>query len=91
MHSHYGRPKIALIGLRPSMAEGLAGSFPLRIVDLDPENMGKGFGKVKVEGPWAEDEALRECDLAVVTGTVLVNGTIEQILPYSHKVLFYGF
>jgi len=90
VRASYGEPRIALIGLQPRMAEVLSRSFPLRIVDLDPDNLGKDFGGAKVEGPEGEEDALRECDLALVTGTVLTNGTIDGILPHLSKVLFYG-
>lgn len=90
IRENYGAPKVALIGLQPRMAEALSKSFPLRVVDLDPENLGKAFGPSRVEGYEREEEVLRWCDLAVVTGTVLTNGTIEGILPYLDKVLFYG-
>lgn len=90
IRENYGEPKVALIGLQPRMAEVLSRSFPLRVVDLDPDNLGKAFGLCRVEGHEVEREVLNWCDLAVVTGTVLTNGTIEDILPFLDKVLFYG-
>jgi len=37
------------------------------------------------------EEALRWCDLALVTGTTVVNGTLEAILEVAgEKAVFYG-
>ncbi len=85
----WGRPKVALVGLQPRMAEALGKEFPLRISDMDEENLGKEVGGVLVEGPEKNGELLEWCDLAVITGTVLTNGTVERVLS-SKPTLFYG-
>jgi len=85
----WGRPRVALIGLQPRMAEALGKEFPLRISDMDEENLGKEIGGVLVEGPEKNGELLEWCDLAVITGTVLTNGTVEGVLS-SKPTLFYG-
>lgn len=36
----FGRPKTAFIGLQPAMVEALAARFPLRVTDLNPDNVG---------------------------------------------------
>ncbi len=86
----WGMPKVALIGLQPRMAEALSERFPLRIADMDPENLGRSFGRARVESPEGEEEILKWCDVAVVTGTVLTNETLDPILKFSKKVIFYG-
>lgn len=86
----WGTPKVALIGLQPRMAEALSERFPLRIADMDPENLGRRFGEATVESPEGEEEILKWCDIAVVTGTVLTNGTLDPILGFGEKVIFYG-
>jgi hypothetical protein len=84
-----GHVRITLAGFQPRMIEALAREFPLRVLDLDPDNIGaKKFGIV-VEGPLQTAQALDWADLLLVTGTVLVNGTIGTLLT-GKPVLFYG-
>ncbi|MBW2039338.1 MAG: hypothetical protein JRI46_07065 [Deltaproteobacteria bacterium] len=85
----YGSPKVALVGMQPRMAEVLAKHFEIRITDLDGGNIGKERFGVLIEGPNRTGEDLAWCDLAVVTGTTVVNGTLSQFL-IDKPVLFYG-
>ncbi|RLB05478.1 MAG: hypothetical protein DRG50_07185, partial [Deltaproteobacteria bacterium] len=89
IRKNYGFPKVALVGMQPRMAEVLAEHFELRITDLDEENIGKERFGVLIEGPNRTAENLAWCDLAVVTGTTAVNGTLEQFL-IDKPVIFYG-
>lgn len=71
------------------MVERLSAAFEYRILDLDPDNIGTTKFDAVVEGPEAAVEAAAWADLLLVTGTTLVNATINDFL--SHKqVLFYG-
>lgn len=85
----YGSIKVLQIGFQPRMVEYLAAQFPLRVVDLDPENIGASKFGVDIEGPDATDEAIKWADLLFVTGTTIVNGTIGQFLG-GKPVIFYG-
>ena len=85
----YGSKKILQIGFQPRMVESLAPCFQLRVIDLDPENIGARKFGVYIEGPDATDEARGWADLLLVTGTTLVNGTIGQFLG-GRPVIFYG-
>jgi hypothetical protein len=85
----YGLIKVLQIGFQPRMVEYLAAQFPLRVIDLDPENIGTSKFGVDIEGPEAANEAMKWADLLVVTGTSLVNGTIGQFLG-GKPVIFYG-
>jgi uncharacterized protein (DUF4213/DUF364 family) len=90
---NYGSPKIALVGLQPAIADHLAHKFELRIVDLDPENIGRRkFGLTILDGSKDTKKILRWCDLALVTGTTAVNETMEPILKLTSgkEVMFYG-
>lgn len=40
IQKEFGTPRVALIGYQPAMLEKLAAAFSLRVVDLDPENIG---------------------------------------------------
>jgi uncharacterized protein (DUF4213/DUF364 family) len=71
------------------MVEALAPQFPLRVLDLDPDNIGSRKFNTLIEGPETQEEVLQWTDLLLVTGSTLVNGTIDQFLG-SKPVIFYG-
>jgi hypothetical protein len=85
----YGKVKIALIGFQPRIVESLASQFPLRVLDLDPDNIGTKRSGVTIEGPERTDDAKGWADLLAVTGTTLVNGSIGSFLS-EKPFLFYG-
>ena len=87
--TRYRSPKIVQIGYQPRMIESLSHRFPLRVIDLDPDNIGTLKYKVTIQGPEAADAAIHWADLLLVTGTTLVNGTIGQFLNQK-PALFYG-
>jgi len=89
MKTHYGWIRIVLIGFQPRMVESLSHHFPLRVIDMDPDNIGTRKFQIAIEGPEATEEAIRWTDLLLVTGTTLVNGTIGRFLE-SKPVIFYG-
>ncbi|WMJ87963.1 hypothetical protein [Anaerocolumna sp. MB42-C2] len=41
IRTNYGNPKIALIGYQPALLEHLSNEFNLRVLDLNPDNIGK--------------------------------------------------
>ncbi len=86
---NYGQPKIAMAGFQPRMVEALAQHFELRVTDLDEANIGQEKFGVKIDGPSRTKENLEWCDLALVTGTTIVNDTIDQFLT-DKPVIFYG-
>ena len=81
-----------MVGFQPVHARCFSGCYELEILDLDKENIGKEkFGVVVLDGDKNAKEVLKWCDLALVTGTTVVNGTIEPILEMAgEKVVFYG-
>ncbi len=89
IQSVYGNVKITQIGFQPRMAGRLSKSFPLRLVDLDPDNIGKKKQGVMIEGPETSEDAIDWCDLLLVTGSTIANGSIVNFLGRK-KVLFYG-
>ena len=88
----YGRSKIALIGFQPVHARCCLEGHELKILDLDKENIGnEKYGVIVQDGSQNVDEVLKWCDLALVTGTTVVNGTIGPILEMApQKLVFYG-
>lgn len=85
----YGKVKIAQIGFQPRMVEILASQFPVRVLDMDPDNIGsRKFGAL-IESSQASESVVNWADLLVVTGTTLVNGTLPVFLD-AKPAVFYG-
>ena len=74
----YGKVNIGIIGFQPRMVETLAAGFPIRVLDMDTDNIGKNKIGVVVESPMAAQAAAAWADLLLVTGTTLVNGTLPD-------------
>lgn len=85
----FGVPKIAFIGYQPAMIEKLSGSFPLRVIDLDADNVGSERFSIVIEGPEKTQEALMWGDIILATGSTCVNNTITSFLD-KKPVVFYG-
>jgi len=85
----YGHPRIAMVGFQPRMVEALAKRFELRVTDMDQDNIGQEKFGVRIDDPKHTEENLNWCDIAVVTGTTIVNDTIDQFL-ITKPVVFYG-
>lgn len=89
LREKYGKVKIGQVGFQPRMLEALAETFPVRLLDLDPENIGlKKFG-IPVEGPENKNDVIAWADLMLVTGSTVANGTIDRFLVEKPTV-FYG-
>ena len=84
------RPPVALIGCQPRLAEAAASLGELRIVDMDPKNIGQTRAGVEVLGPERTAEALAGAGCALVTGSTIVNGSIERFLDLDIPTVFYG-
>lgn len=86
----YGNPKIALIGLQPSMLERLAKEFEIRVVDLDQDNIAATKFGVQIEdGAKDTEEVLDWCDIILATGSTIVNGSITNFIT-DKPTIFYG-
>jgi len=84
------QPPFVLIGYQPRLAESLAALGDLRIVDLDVAHIGHLRAGVKVHGPEDTSVALRQAGSALVTGSAVINGTIERFLQLAVPTVFYG-
>ena len=88
---NYGKPRIALFGLQPAMADLLSQKFDLRIFDLDPDNIGQEkFGIVVEDGICDIAEVEAWAELFLVTGSTLCNGSIVNFLPIQKPVVYFG-
>ncbi len=84
-----GKAKVLQVGFQPRMVEALSKAFDLRVIDLDEDNIGKKKFGVVIQGPEKTVDAIEWADMLLVTGTTIVNNTIEQFLT-DKPVLFYG-
>ncbi len=89
IEENYGQPKIAMVGFQPRMVEALTRQFEIRVTDMDQANIGQEKFGVKIDDPSRTKENLEWCDIALVTGTTIVNDTIDQFLT-DKPVIFYG-
>jgi hypothetical protein len=87
--NRHGRVKIALVGLQPRMLECLGARFPLRVLDMDADNIDKKKFGVVIEHPDNTAAAVDWADVLLVTGTTIVNGTLPAFVG-DKPVIFYG-
>lgn len=85
----FGNPRIAFIGLQPGMVSELCKYYNLRVVDLDPENIGKRFDHVVVEDVNHTQEIINWSDIILATGSTAVNNTLKNYIT-EKPVIFYG-
>ena len=85
----YGHPKIAMVGLQPRMVESLAKSFEIKVTDMDYANINAEKFGVVIQSPQKTMEHLDWCDIALVTGSTIVNETINDFM-INKPVIFYG-
>ncbi len=91
LQEKYGCPKIGLIGLQPAILEYISKAFPVRVVDLDPDNVGQRKSGVIVEDATKNTTDMIEwCDLLLVTGSTVANGSIVDFLGIEKPVVFFG-
>lgn len=92
IRENYGEPRIALVGYQPALLEALSKEFPLRVLDLNPDNVGQMRYGIKIEDGEKdfEDAVVKWAQLVLCTGSTLCNGTIVNFLDLDKKVLFFG-
>jgi uncharacterized protein (DUF4213/DUF364 family) len=85
----YCNPRIAVAGLQPRMVESLVKSFSIKVTDMDYANIDTKKYGVIVQSPQKTQEHLDWCDIAVVTGSTIVNDTIVNFMT-DKPAIFYG-
>lgn len=90
IEKHYGRPKIAFIGLQPALIQALSdAAFDLRVTDLNRDNIGQIRCGVRIDDAARNAENARWADIILSTGSVLVNDTHLE-LQQGKPVIYYG-
>lgn len=83
--------KITQIGFQPAILEQISKVFQVRILDLNPEQIGKKkFGVLVEDGIQAYANAIDWADLVLCTGSTLCNGSLVNFLDIGKEVVFYG-
>lgn len=93
IEKHGEKVKVGMIGYQPAIACCLSESFDrFRVSDMDPDNIGKKKDNVIIESYLHNDDIIGWSDVILVTGTTIVNGTIDKILMKTSgkKLYFYG-
>ena len=98
LERRFGRRRYGLVGLQPAILKGLAEHFGpenMRVVDLNPDNIGKRKSGVEVwDGATRLGELVAWCDVVLATGSSVVNGTIDEIARQAgaagRPVVFFG-
>jgi len=91
----YGKVKLAHIGYQPGHVKATSAMFDtVYVTDLNPENIGKvKFGLKILDGSMNED-IIKKVDVACITGSAIVNGTLFKLLElcekYGVKYILYG-
>jgi len=85
----FDNPRIAFIGMQPAIMEALTAQFKIRVVDLDPDNVGQKKCGVLIEDVAHTKEILSWADLILATGTTVVNDTLTPLLT-EKPIIFYG-
>lgn len=84
--------RIGLVGYQPALLQMLSeSSCEVRVLDLNPENIGTvRYGVTVEDGAAAKEAVIAWADLLLCTGSTLCNGTIVDYLGLDKKVLFFG-
>lgn len=78
--------KVGIIGFQPAIVENLSklyGANRVVVADLDPNKIGKTkFGIRIYDGHRDNERLIKEVDFVLITGSSLVNNTLNQLLAY---------
>ncbi len=91
LKEHVGK-RIALIGCQPSLFQALSGNFPLRVLDLNPDNVGQEHFGITVEHGINDydDVVLNWAELILCTSSTFCNATMDRYIDIGKPVIFFG-
>jgi len=83
--------RVALIGYQPAMLRALARRFEVRVTDMNPRNVGRVVEGVAIEPHSNNEELIEWADVALITSSVVANGTMENLLQLDlSRIVLYG-
>ncbi len=84
IQERYGNPKIGMFGFQPYIVTALVKRFGVEsvtVADLNPSNIGmERKGVVLKHGDQDAEAIVKGCTLGIVTGSSIVNGTLDRLL-----------
>lgn len=83
---NFGKVKLAHIGYQPGHVKATSKVFEtIYVTDLNPENIGKTKFGLKIFNGSLNEDIIRKAEVACITGSAIVNGTLFEILEYCKK------
>ncbi|VVB69974.1 Putative heavy-metal chelation [uncultured archaeon] len=87
--------RVGLVGLQPALLEAMVKALgPERVMVSDLAEAGKERYGVKILDGMDSEKMFEDCQLVFVTGSTLVNGTIDGLMENAQKhgtrMVFYG-
>lgn len=87
--------KLGLIGLQPAILEALVNAFGReKVMVSDLTEAGSEHSGVKVADGMDSSEIFDQCQFILITGSTIVNGTIDELLSkareHKRRVVFFG-
>lgn len=91
----HGAAKVGLVGMQPAILEALVSALgPERVMVSDLADAGAVRCGIKVLDGMESSQIFQDCQLILITGSTLVNGTIDGLVEdasYSERrAVFYG-
>ena len=98
LKTRFGFKRYGLVGLQPAILQGLTNHFApevVRVVDLDPDNIGSSkFGVEVWDGQTDLPRLVEWSEVGLATGSSIVNDTIDEIIRYFKEdrkpLVFFG-
>lgn len=87
--SPFSPKRVGMIGDQPRLVEAVAGKFEVRVCDRDPEKIGTVQSGIVIEDAEVYGDIKKWADLLLVTGTTLVNDTIDNFTG-DMPIVYYG-
>ena len=87
---------VVIVGYQPALLRGISdalGPDRLRATDLNPKNIGRTVSGVTIlDGEKDLERAAAWADTVVITGSTIVNGTIDRLLDAfrGKRIVFFG-
>ena len=83
--------RLLMVGYQPAMIEQLhTAGFTMRVLDLNPDNIGDVRYGVTIEDGQNYEEAIEWATVILCTGSTIINGTITHFSEAGKPVYFYG-
>ncbi|MBC8471076.1 MAG: hypothetical protein H8D56_16515 [Planctomycetes bacterium] len=98
LEARFGTKRFGLVGLQPAILKALVNHFTrefVRVVDLNPDNIGSLKSGIEVwDGQTDLPRLVEWSEAGLVTGSSIVNGTIDEIISCfkddNKPLVFFG-